>query len=138
MSPGKEKCITASQLTSTRRNKSWDFQGSYSLRSHMASTFTVCFTHSLTSFSQVFSTELSFLLWRFHTFFCLQLFQSVLFASDGCVQLTATQKTTLDYTAGPSSPGTRLSKHLINLTRQVERSQMNMTSKGEGAKLHSK
>lgn len=92
MSPGKEKCSTASQMSSHRRNKSWDFQGSYSLRSHQANTFTVCFTHSLNSFSQVFNMELSFSSWRFHTFFCLQFFQSLLFAPDCCLQLTATRR----------------------------------------------
>lgn len=89
---GKEKSISACQTISHRRNKCRDFQASFSLRSHKANTFTGCFTHSLRSFSQVFNTELRFLSWRFHTFFCLQFFQSLLLAPDCFVQLAATGK----------------------------------------------
>lgn len=79
-------------MASQRRSQSWDLQGSYGLRWHKANTFTACFTHSLKSFSQILHMELSFPSWRVHAFFCLQLFQSLLFAPDGCLQLTATRK----------------------------------------------
>lgn len=92
MSPGKEKCTAAPPTSSGRRNKSWDFQGSYSLRSHEATTFAVCFTHSLNSSPQVFNVELSFPSRRFHAFFCLQFFQGLLFAPDSCLQLAAPRK----------------------------------------------